>query len=60
MALTADQHSQIAKVYEYMVPPQQREAFAQKTRWFHMLARIAAKSGRYDVQWFRSGMQHRQ
>jgi hypothetical protein len=48
MALTADQHSQIAKVYEkaaadHMAPPQQREAFARKAHWFHMLARIAAK-----------------
>jgi hypothetical protein len=48
MALTADQHTQIAKTYEkaaadHMVPPQQREAFARKANWFHMLARIAAK-----------------
>jgi hypothetical protein len=48
MAVTADQHSQIAKVYEkaaadHMVPQQQREAFARKASWFHMLAGIAAK-----------------
>ncbi len=48
MALTADQHSQIAQAYEkaaadHMVPPQQRAAFARKASWFHMLARIAAK-----------------
>jgi len=49
MALTAEQHSQIATVYEKaavdrMVPPQQRAAFARKAEWFRMLARIAAKN----------------
>ena len=49
MALTAEQHSQIATVYEKaaadrMVPPQQRTAFARKAEWFRMLARIAAKN----------------
>jgi hypothetical protein len=49
MALTAEQHSQIATVYEkaaadWMVPPQQRAAFARKAEWFRMLARIAAKN----------------
>jgi hypothetical protein len=39
MALTADQHSQIASVYEkaaadHMVPLQQRQAFARKASWF--------------------------
>ena len=48
MALTADQHSQIASVYEkaaadHMVPLQQRQAFARKASWFRTLARIAAK-----------------
>lgn len=49
MALTAEQHSQIATVYEKaaadrMVPPQQRAAFARKAEWFRMLARIAEKN----------------
>jgi hypothetical protein len=48
MAFTAEQHSQIATVYEKaaadrMVPPQQRAAFARKAEWFRMLARIGAK-----------------
>ena len=48
MALTAEQHSQIATVYENaaadrMVPPQHQAAFARKAHWFRMLARIAAK-----------------
>ena len=48
MALTAEQHSQIATVYDTaaadrMVPPQQRAAFARKAEWFRLLARIAAK-----------------
>jgi len=49
MALTAEQHSQIATVYENaaadrMVPPQQQAAFALKANWFRLLARIAAKN----------------
>jgi hypothetical protein len=48
MALTAEQHSQIAKVYDkaaadQMVPAPQRAAFARKAEWFRMLARIEAK-----------------
>jgi hypothetical protein len=48
MAFTAEQHSQIATVYEkaaadLFVPPQQRVAFARKAEWFRMLARIGAK-----------------
>jgi len=48
MALTAEQHSQIATVYDKaagdeMVPPPQRAAFARKAEWFRMLARIGAK-----------------
>jgi len=48
MALTAEQHSQIATAYEKaaadeMVPPPQRAAFARKADWFRMLARIGAK-----------------
>jgi hypothetical protein len=48
MTLTAEQHSQIATVYDKaaadeMVPPPQRAAFARKAEWFRMLARIEAK-----------------
>ena len=48
MALTAEQHSQIATVYEKaaadrMVPAPQRAAFARKAEWFRLLARIEAK-----------------
>jgi len=48
MALTAEQHSQIATVYDkaaadQMVPAPQRAAFARKAEWFRMLARIGAK-----------------
>jgi hypothetical protein len=48
MALTAEQHSQIATVYDKaaadeMVPAPQRAAFARKAEWFRMLARIEAK-----------------
>jgi hypothetical protein len=48
MALTAEQHSQIATVYDKaagdeMVPFPQRAAFARKAEWFRMLARIGAK-----------------
>jgi hypothetical protein len=48
MTLTAEQHSQIAMVYDKaaadeMVPPPQRAAFARKAEWFRMLARIEAK-----------------
>jgi hypothetical protein len=48
MALTAEQHSQIATLYEKaaadrMVPAPQRAAFARKAEWLRMLARIGAK-----------------
>lgn len=48
MVLTAEQHLQIATVYEkaaadVRVPPQHRAAFARKANWFRMLARIRAK-----------------
>jgi hypothetical protein len=48
MVLTAEQHSQIAAVYDKaaadeMVPPPQRAAFARKADWFRMLARIGTK-----------------
>jgi len=49
MVLTAEQHLQIATVYEKAaadrmgVPPQQRAAFARKAKWFRTLARIRAK-----------------
>ena len=48
MALTPEQHAQIAAVYDkcaadHMVPPPQRTAFARKADWFRMLARLGAK-----------------
>jgi hypothetical protein len=48
MALTAEQHSQIAGAYDkaagdQMVPAPQRAAFARKAEWFRLLAHIAAK-----------------
>lgn len=59
MALTAEQHSQIATVYEKaaadrMVPPQQRAAFARKANWFRMLAGIAAKKEEAAASFYRS------
>ena len=48
MALTPEQHAQIAAVYDkcaadYMVPAPQRAAFARKAEMFRMLARLGAK-----------------
>ena len=48
MALTPEQHAQIAAVYDkcaadHMVPPPQRAAFARKAEMFRMLARLGAK-----------------
>ena len=48
MALTPEQHAQIAAVYDkcaadHMVPPQHRAAFARKAEMFRMLARLGAK-----------------
>ena len=48
MALTPEQHSQIAVTYESgandeSLPMQQRRAFAKKANWFRMVARVAAK-----------------
>jgi hypothetical protein len=48
MALTPEQHAQIAAVYDkcaadHMVPPQHRSAFARKAEMFRMLARLGAK-----------------
>jgi hypothetical protein len=48
MALTPEQHSQIAVTYESAandesLPMQQRRAFAKKANWFRMVARVAAK-----------------
>ena len=47
MGLTSAQHSQIAAAYERAaedetLPPQPRAAFAEKARWFRMLAQIGA------------------
>ena len=49
MALTADQHSQIATAYDRaaadeMILAPQRAAFARKAGWFRLLARIGAKN----------------
>jgi hypothetical protein len=48
MALTVEQHSQIATAYDkaaadQMVPSPQRAAFARKAEWFRLLARVAAR-----------------
>jgi hypothetical protein len=49
MALTAEQHAQLATAYEKaaadgLAPPQQRAAFARKANWFRILARLAEKN----------------
>ena len=48
MALTPEQHSQIAAAYDkaaadHMVPAPQRAAFARKAEMFRLLARLGAK-----------------
>ena len=48
MALTAQQHSQIATAYEKaaadpMMPAPQRTAFARKAQWFRLLAQVGAR-----------------
>ena len=49
MALTAEQHSQLAAVYEKaaadrMVSAEQRAVFSRKGHWFRIQARIAEKN----------------
>lgn len=51
MALTAEQHSQLAIAYEKaaadrMVSVEQREAFSRKAHWFRIQARITEKNER--------------
>jgi hypothetical protein len=48
MALTAEQHAQLATAYEkaaadWLVPPQQQAVFARKARWFRLLETLAGK-----------------
>lgn len=48
MALTPEQHAEIASAYESaaqdgFVPPEQRAAFAKKAEAFRLLAKLAAK-----------------
>ena len=48
MALTPEQHSELANAYESaasdrLVPPEQRAAFARKAELFRLLAKLAAK-----------------
>jgi hypothetical protein len=48
MALTAEQHSEIAANYanaaaDLFVPPEQRAVFARKAEFFRLLAKLAAK-----------------
>ena len=55
MALTAEQHAQLATAYEKaatdgLAPPQQRAAFARKANWFRILARLAEKNDRATPQ----------
>jgi hypothetical protein len=49
MALTAEQHSQLAKTYERaaadrMISPQEQAVFTRKAQWFRILARLAEKN----------------
>ncbi len=48
MALTPEQHSELASAYESaasdsLVPPEQRAAFARKAELYRLLAKLAAK-----------------
>jgi len=48
MALTPEQHSELANAYESaasdcLIPPEQRAAFARKAELFRLLAKLAAK-----------------
>ena len=48
MALTPEQHAQLAEVYDkaaadHMVPAPQQRAFARKAEMFRMLTRLGAK-----------------
>ena len=48
MALTPEQHAEIASAYESaaadsLLPPEQRAAFARKAEMFRLLAKLAAK-----------------
>ena len=49
MALTAEQHAQLASAYEKaagdcLISPEQQTAFARKANWFRILARPADKN----------------
>ena len=51
MALTAEQHAQLATAYEkaatdWLVSPRQQAVFARKAHWFRLLARLAEKNAR--------------
>ena len=55
MALTAEQHSELANAYDSaasdtLVPPEQRAAFARKAELFRLLAKLAAKQAAYAQQ----------
>jgi hypothetical protein len=49
MALTAEQHAQLAAAYEraaadFLLPPEKRAEYAKKADWFRLLAGLAAKN----------------
>ena len=55
MALTAEQHAQLALAYDKMagdclIPPERQTAFARKANWYRVLARLSEKNERATHQ----------
>jgi hypothetical protein len=55
MALTAEQHAQLASAYDeaagdYLIPPEQQTAFARKANWYRVLARLSERNERATGQ----------
>jgi len=55
MALTAEQHAQLASAYDKaaedcLIPPEQQTAFARKANWYRVLARLSEKNERATGQ----------
>jgi hypothetical protein len=55
MALTAEQHAQLASAYDKaagdcLIPPEQQTAFARKANWYRVLARLSEKNERVTGQ----------
>jgi hypothetical protein len=49
MALTAEQHAQLASAYDKaagdcLIPPEQQTAFARKANWYRVLVRLSEKN----------------